>query len=131
MGVDGRQTLQIRGPDSMLTQMTESQFILESQNERITLIANRFFGSSRYTVKHRSEKYLVIEYEYRNLPIYEYLEELLRAYPSCWMKNEFSTDQGICGVWVARMAKGEVVAQEQAWTELCYEEILHGEDFSL
>lgn len=64
------------------------------------------------------------------MPIYEYLEALLRKHPQCWIKNQFSTDQGICGVWIGRTVNGQPSIQEQAWTELAYDEIEYGVDFS-
>lgn len=130
MGVDGDQTLQIRGPDIMLDSMEETGLLFDTEDPELLHIGKRFFGKDQIKIKHRSPKYLVVSYEYRNLPVYQYLSALLQRYPKCWMKNEFFTDQGICGVWIARMTKGQINEQEQAWTELCYEEILMGEDFS-
>lgn len=130
MGVDGEQTLQIRGPDLMLDAMETNGLLFDTEDQELLYIGKRFFGKDQIKIKHRSPKYLVVSYEYRNLPVYQYLSELLLTYPKCWMKNEFHTDQGICGVWIARMTNGQINAQEQAWTELCYEEILMGEDFS-
>jgi hypothetical protein len=126
MGVDGTQVLQVRGPASVLDAMEACHLIIKG-DERISLIANRFFVQAELSRK--DPKFLVVTYEYRNMPVYEYLEALLREFPQCWMKNEFSTDQGICGVWIGRMIDGEPALQEQAWTELGYDEI-EGEDFS-
>lgn len=131
MGVDGEQTLQIRGPDSMLDAMETNGLLFDTDDQELLYIGKRFFGKDQIKIKHRSPKYLVVAYEYRNLPVYQYLSALLLTYPKCWMKNEFHSDQGICGVWIARMTNGEINAQEQAWNELCYEEILMGEDFSI
>jgi hypothetical protein len=127
MGVDGTQVLQIRGPARVLDALEACHLIIKG-NERISLIANRFFLKAELSRK--DPKFLVVTYEYRNMPVYEYLEALLREFPQCWMKNEFSTDQGICGVWIGRMVGGEPVLQEQAWMELGYDEIIYGEDFS-
>jgi hypothetical protein len=127
MGVDGTQVLQVRGPASVLDAMEACHLIIQG-DERISLIANRFFLKAEMI--RREPKFLVVTYEYRNMPVYEYLEALLREFPQCWMKNEFSTDQGICGVWIGRMIDGEPALQEQAWTELGYDELIYGEDFS-
>ena len=129
MGVDGDQTLQIRGPEDMLQEMEASGFVIDGDDE-IKHIATRFFGN-QVTIKHRSPRFIVIRYEYRNIPVYQYLEALLKAYPKCWMKNEFSTDQGLCGVWIARMVHGKVSIQDHSWAEVHYEEIIHCEDFSI
>ena len=126
MGVDGTQVLQVRGPASVLDAMEDCHLIIQG-DENINLIANRFFVQA--DLSRKDPKFLVVTYEYRNMPVYEYLEALLREFPQCWMKNEFSTDQGICGVWIGRMIDGEPALQEQAWMELGYDEI-EGEDFS-
>ena len=127
MGVDGTQVLQIRGPADVLDRLEATHLMLKG-DETITMIANRFFVQAELSRK--DTKFLVVTYEYRNMPVYEYLEALLHEYPQCWMKNEFSTDQGICGVWIGRMVGGKPALQEQAWAELGYDEIIYGEDFS-
>lgn len=128
MGVDGQQTLELRGPPDVLDNIQNSYMVIEG-DETISLIARRFFGN-QCEMKRRNSRYLVVEYEYRNIPIYEYLEALLRKHPQCWIKNQFSTDQGICGVWIGRTVNGQPSIQEQAWTELAYDEIEYGVDFS-
>jgi hypothetical protein len=34
-------------------------------------------------------------------PDYVWLEKLMKQYPSCWIKNEWISEDGTAGVWVA------------------------------
>ena len=128
MGIDGRQTLQIRGPEPLIKEIEACGATLDG-NEDILYTAGRFFGKAA-EVTHRSERYIVFSYEYRNYPITQYLEELLVKYPQCWIKNEYHTETGHCGMWIGRFRGDEPEIQEFSWTELMDEELIMGEDFS-
>ena len=128
MGIDGRQTLQIRGPEPLIKEIEACGATLDG-NEEILYTAGRFFGKAA-EVTHRSERYIVFSYEYRNYPITQYLEELLVKYPQCWIKNEYHTETGHCGMWIGRFRGDEPEIQEFSWTELMDEELILGEDFS-
>jgi hypothetical protein len=128
MGIDGGQTLEIRGPEAIIKQIEECGAALNEGNEEILYIATRFFGKAA-NVKHRSERYIVFSYEFRNYPINEYLVELLAAYPQCWMKNEFRTEIGHCGMWIGRFRGEEPDIQELSWRELDNDEYFMVEDF--
>lgn len=129
MGIDGGQTLEIRGPEAIIKQIEECGAALGEGNEEILYIAARFFGKAT-KVKHRSERCIIFSYDFRNFPINEYLEELLIAYPQCWIKNEFRTEIGHCGMWIGRFRGEEPDIQELSWRELNDEEHFMGEDFS-
>jgi hypothetical protein len=129
MGIDGRQTLQIRGPEAIIKEIEECGATLQEGNEEILYIASRFFGKAA-KVTHRSDRYIVFSYEYRNYPIHQYFEELLVKYPQCWIKNQYTTDTGHCGMWIGRFRGEEPDIQELQWTELFIEEEFYGEDFS-
>ena len=128
MGIDGRQTLYIRGPEVFIQMIQDTSAKLTEGNDEILYIAERFFENAK--VIHRSEKYLVFSYEFRNVPINHYLQALLEKYPQCWMKNEFSTDSGQCGMWLGRFRHRKPYIQELSWMELSIEEEFQGEDFS-
>ena len=129
MGIDGRQRLQIRGPEPIIKQIEACGAALHEGNEEILHIASRFFGKD-IEISHRSERYIVFSYDYRNFPIHQYLEDLLVKYPQCWIKNEYNTETGHCGMWIGRFRGDEPDIQELFWTELIIEEQLMGEDFS-
>lgn len=140
MGLDGRQTLEIRGPKESLDELEDSGIVVLPESSYLGqgtetgsdfhYIAKRFFGTDLITVLSREEHYLVVSYEFRHLPVYEYLTHVLKAYPKCWMKNEFSTDGGPCGIWVASMCGPEPVIQEVQWGEPSIEEKCFETDFS-
>jgi len=126
MGIDGQQILEIRGPSEILDILEESHLVLNGP--RTSEIANRFFGQ-RIEVCNRTPKHFVVSYEFRNEPVYEYLQELLQKYPMCWMKNTYMGDDGSCGLWIGRIVGGKPQIQTAIWQELCAEELYMGEDF--
>jgi hypothetical protein len=130
MGLDGRNTLEVRGPDEMLDEMESKGFLFDTEDEKLKHIGERFFGLQNIYVDNRDGRHLIVSYEFRNVPVYEYLEALLCKYPKCWMKNTYSTDAGDCGLWVARMRLGKPDIQTCSWIELCDEEVMMGFDFS-
>lgn len=129
MGIDGRQYLEIRGPKEMLDRIEACGAALSEGDEMTLMIAKRFFGPAAEK-KHREARHLVLSYEFRNQDVYDYLERLLIAYPQCWMRNDYKTEDGTCGLWIARMRGGVPSVQKLAWQELTIEEIVHAEDFS-
>jgi len=48
----------------------------------------------------------------------------------CWIKNEYSTEDGDCGIWIGRYQNGELEIQEVEWQELTMEEVCFVSDFS-
>ena len=132
MGLDGRQRLEIRGPKESLDALEDSGLVLEGGCgvEELDYIASRFFGNDLVNVVGRDDNCLVVSYEFRNRPVYQYLSHILRAYPKCWMKNEFSSDGGYCGLWIASMVGENIAVQELEWEEPCIEEKCFGSDFS-
>ena len=129
MGIDGRQTLQIRGPESVIQKIQDTSAMLTEGSDEILYIAESFFKNA--TITHRSTKYIVFSYEFRNVTINHYLQALLEKYPHCWMKNEFYTDSGDCGMWLGRFRDSKPYIQELSWKELFIEEEFHGTDFSV
>ena len=130
MGLDGRNTLEVRGPEEMLDEMESKGFLFNTEDEKLKHIGERFFGLQNVYVDNRDGRHLVVSYEFRNEPVYSYLEALLQKYPKCWMKNTYCADSGDCGLWVARMSSGKPDIQTCSWIELCDEEVMMGQDFS-
>jgi hypothetical protein len=127
MGIDGRQFLEIRGAQPILDALEKSGIVFEGGDP---MIAERFFGPKNVTVSHRSPRYLVVGYEFRNMNVYEYLKQLLVAHPTIWIKNEYKTEEGYCGLWIAQMYGGAPSIQDLEWCELAMEEQEYREDFS-
>lgn len=122
MGLDGTNILHIRGPPPALNTILDTKACVNTQGEPeyYERLRTEYFACAEYN--RISPNYMTIAYTFRNIPPIDYLTDLLRKYPSCWMKNEFSTDGGICGVWIARMRNGAIEEQEYTWEELCWEE---------
>ncbi len=61
-------------------------------------------------------------------PDFDWLASLLTKYPSCWIKNEWSEEGGMAGVWIGtgasetRRGTGEPVIERFEWDDMCIEE---------
>jgi hypothetical protein len=130
MGIDGRNYLFIRGSKEILDQIEASGCILNNMDSECQEIADRFFSPDEINIIKRLPTYLALSYEFRNLPIYYYLERLLATYPTCWIKNTYYTETGWHGLWVGRFVGGKPSIQKFEWEELNDEEIAHVTDFS-
>jgi hypothetical protein len=132
MGVDGTNHLQIRGPKASLDALEKTYLIIydPTDNPHTTSIINNLLGPKNVEKRHRDTNYLVMSYPFRNKPIYEYLTQLLHKYPQCWFKNEYSTEDGYCGLWIANMNNNSPDIQTLTWEEPCIEACVMGTDFS-
>lgn len=133
MGIDGTQYITIRGSKSILDEIENSKLKLENVSELISQIANAFFGDENVEVRCRDERFLVFRTYFRNRPIKEYMLEILKKYPTCWIKYEYSTEDGYYGLWTGRTNRGsnEPVITDIEWNELSWDEIGNLEDFSV
>jgi hypothetical protein len=133
MGIDGNQTLIIRGPKKDLDELESSGLLFEikeGQPEWFASVQDNYFGPTNVKVAHRSETMLVVRFYFRNRPMNEYFEALMNLHPKCWMKNTFDTETGWCGFWIARFGGGKLQVQTHEWEEPCWEELHECEDFS-
>jgi hypothetical protein len=56
-------------------------------------------------------------------PPYDFLEELLTKYPSCWVKNEWNEEGGFAGVWIGYVTTdGEKEITRLEWDDLSIED---------
>jgi hypothetical protein len=131
MGIDGWNTLHIRGPREDLNKLEETGVVFSTNDKQLTYIAENYFGKNNIEICHKDTNYMVIKYDARNGIFYDYLQKILETYPKCWLKNEYSDENGNAGVWIARYIDGEINVQEHEWTELTIEELVHSKDFSL
>jgi len=129
MGIDGQNILHIRGPKEILDALEASGCILPSKDSTVTFLNDTYFGEKCHIHRH-SDRYMTVAYDFRNSLFYEYLTTLLELYPQCWLKNEFITELGNAGVWIARIVNGKPQAEEYEWTELTIEELWYLDDFS-
>jgi len=54
-------------------------------------------------------------------PDYEWMETLLYRYPNCWVKNEWSEESGIAGVWVGFVVNHQPIVRNLAWEDISIE----------
>jgi hypothetical protein len=132
MGIDGRQTLTIRGPKSDLDELERTGLVFEIKDEYpewFSSVQETYFGPTNITVNFRSNTILVVRFDFRNESMNTYFEALMNLHPKCWMKNEFATEIGWCGFWIARFVGDQLEVQTHEWNELCWEEMAGCEDF--
>uniref|UniRef100_A0A6C0HEU4 YubB ferredoxin-like domain-containing protein n=1 Tax=viral metagenome TaxID=1070528 RepID=A0A6C0HEU4_9ZZZZ len=130
MGVDGSQSIFIRGPKEVLDNLEKNFLAFDNDDKECKQIIHYFFGPKQLTIEHRDDNYLICNTHFRNETIYQYFDKLLEKYPMCWIKNRYSNELGYCGMWIGRYQDGKKFIQELEWEELNYDEIAHLKDFS-
>ena len=55
-------------------------------------------------------------------PDFQWLESLLRKYPSCWVKNEWTVEDGQAGVWLGTVREGKEEIRQFLWEDMSIEE---------
>lgn len=123
MGNDGRNYLTLRGSPDALDEIVERRAAVARKEDEpgyYETLRRNYFAEGKYN-RIRSN-YLIISYDFRNEVCEDYLLDLLSQYPMLWMKNEYNSEEGWAGVWIARMRDGEVDVQAHEWKELCWEE---------
>ena len=107
----------------MLDRMEKTGLTLETHDRNLRIIAKTIFGLENVKMTRRTTNHLIVTYDYRESPVYDYLSELLKAHPTCWMKNKYYTNDGLAGIWLGRMKDGKVWEQQHDWEELYTHEI--------
>ena len=129
MGIDGHQFVEIRGPQEILDELTSTGLLFDTSDKECKMIGEAFFGK-KDNIRRHGPRYLTYSFDYRNLPIEQYFEEMLNKYPMCWIKYTYSTEDGDCGMWIARFRDSKMSIQEFEWSELTMEELAFVDDFS-
>jgi hypothetical protein len=136
MGNDGKNTLQIRGDPAILKILADSFLQLPlydvEHDPTMVFLAEHYFGQGNCSIYDYKEgsKYLCACYSFRNEPMYDYLKLILKKYPQLWMKNEYDSEEGYCGLWIARYFGPELQIQEFEWSEPCFEVKYYETDYS-
>jgi hypothetical protein len=131
MGIDGVNRLHIRGPKEVLDVLQKTQFCLPiPEDSQWKFLLDEYFRKNA-KIERGGDHYLYIRYDFRNQAPTDYLTYVLEKYPQLWMKNEYDTEEGYCGIWVARMYNGIPSCQTVEWIEPCIEEMMGCEDFSV
>lgn len=58
-------------------------------------------------------------------PNFEWLESLLTIYPSCWIKNYWSVEDGQAGIWIGTVKQGKSDIRSFGWEEMSIEEEMY------
>ena len=130
MGIDGINILFIRGNEHLLDELELLGLSIKGINNECDEIADRFFGNNIISIRRITDQQLKVSYNFRNMPVYQYLEKLLQKYPTCWFKNTFYTEDGLCGLWIGRFNNNNINIQTLEWRELTNEEQCFVTDFS-
>jgi hypothetical protein len=120
MGNDGRNILDIYGNPDTLVEIRNRLAVLSNNHEIPEHDGRVCFRNA--ICRFQKPNNLVVLYDFRNMPCYDYLTTLLELYPDCWMKNEFNSESGLCGIWIARMKDNKIDIQSHTWTELSVDE---------
>lgn len=57
-------------------------------------------------------------------PYFEWLESLLNKYPNCWIKNEWTIECGLKGVWLGFIdTNKKMVIKDMSWDDLSSKDI--------
>jgi len=130
MGVDGSQSIRIQGPAEIIDELAKNFLVVETDDKECNSIIHYFLGEKQLKIVDRGGNYLHCSTHFRNVNIYHYFDKLLEKYPMCWIKVSYSTENGMCGMWIGRYRNGEKFIQEHEWEELDWQEESQGTDFS-
>ena len=130
MGVDGTNMLVIIGPSAALDIIENGGLILSDEevnnDSNLMYLKEHYFGdncSIERTPKRlkdngkRTSNCLKIRFNYRNVEPDDYLNLLLQKYKDCWIKNEYVTEIGSCGIWIGEYFNEEIKTQILEWYE--------------
>lgn len=142
MGVDGTNMLVILGPSATLD-IIENGGIILSDNEvnndkNLISLKENYFGKNckmergpkvlRDAGKKRSNM-LKIRFNYRNKEPDEYLNFLIQKFKDCWIKNEYVTEIGACGIWIGEYFDDKLKIQTLEWYESPADDMSGGMEF--
>ena len=125
MGNDGRNHLILIGaPASLdLIEQTKAAVHCKNEPEYYEILRTEYFAKGIYN-RAKPNK-LVIHYDFRNTVCLDYLTDLLKQYPTLWLRNEFDSEEGLCGIDILEMYNGNLDTQTARWTELELEEYIY------
>ena len=93
------------------------------QNEFQRLENNEFVYHETVTMKKKGCRGILLKLWSAWNPPYDFLEELLTKYPSCWVKNEWNEEGGFAGVWIGYVTTdGEKDITHLEWDDLSIED---------
>jgi len=103
----------------------------EDREELNSLITNEFqhIENSDYVYNETAKMYkrgcrgAILSLRSAWNPPYDFLENILINYPSCWIKNEWNEEGGFAGVWIGYVTSdGEKIIKDLQWDDLSIED---------
>lgn len=104
----------------------------ENREELNSLITNEFqhIENNKYVYNETVEMYkkggrgVILSLWSPGNPPYDFLEQILTNYPSCWIKNEWNEEGGFAGVWIGFVkSNGEKQIECLQWNDLSIEDM--------
>lgn len=143
MGVDGTNILVILGPSATLDIIENGGIILSdgevNNDDNLIYLKENYFGENckmergpkilGCASREPKSNKLKIIFNYRNINPDEYLNFLIQKYKDCWMKNEYFTEIGTCGIWIGEYFNDELKIQTLEWYEAPADDMSGGVEF--
>jgi len=147
MGIDGKNYITIFGPSIVIDDIENGGLILnddELNDTKIndTKINDNELNDLKYLMEYMNnvDTNMVVKRGpiFRNMSgkktsnnltiiirgksdVNHYLNILIKKYPQCYFKNEYSTDEGYCSLWISY--NGNIKHIE--WNDICQDELYH------
>ena len=142
MGIDGKNYITIFGPSIVIDDIEHGGLILSDDELNDNKINNDELNDIKYLMEYmnnvdtnmvvkrgpilpnmsgkKTSNNLTISIRGKS-DVNHYLKILIKKYPQCYFKNEYSTDEGYCSLWISY--NGDIKHIE--WNDICQDELYH------
>lgn len=93
----------------------------DETGELHSLFVNELQNNTTIEIHKKAKRGIIFDIWSAWNPDYEWLESLLFKYPNCWVKNEWSEESGIAGVWVGFVINNQPIVRNLAWEDISIE----------
>lgn len=106
-------------PNECLNHIT---IVCHENPEQLQQLHDNELNQKNHDILHKSEQGIIVNTWTSWNPSYEWLDALVKAYPQCWVKNEWEEEGGTAGVYVNGSLIGEKVERLSVnWNDICIE----------
>jgi hypothetical protein len=93
------------------------------KNELQTYDGNKYVYNEGVNMIKKGCLGIIFEVWSANHPPYQWLERFLENYPDCWVKDEWSEEGGVAGIWIGfiNIDNNEPFIQDFTWNDLSIE----------
>ena len=82
-----------------------------------------YFFDDNIQIHKQGKRGICFELYSQYTPNYEWLESLLHKYPNCWIKNEWSSENGFTGVFIGFIdTNKKMVIKHMSWDDFSIDE---------